>query len=155
MTDFNDLPRLTPKQEGFVEDYLSTGIAAEAYRQHYSTSNMLDSTVHRRAHDVLTNGKVQARLRHERDQKQAITEELTQKALRHADKALKVITDILGNEKANDAVRLSAAREMLDRGHGKPVSKTELDATVNSKTGDVEDMSDEALMALVKSQGEG
>ena len=78
------------------------------------------------------------------------------KLLRHinikgvADKALKLIEDVMNDEKANTAVRLSAAREMLDRGHGKPVSRTELEATLKPADAGAEDLSDDELARAVK-----
>ena len=54
---------LTVKQEAFCVAMLrGSASASAAYREAYDTSNMKPSSVHRRAHDVLTNVKVQARL---------------------------------------------------------------------------------------------
>jgi phage terminase small subunit len=54
--------KLTIKQEQFCLTYMETGSGAEAYRTAYSAENMKPATIHRRAFDLLENGKVQARL---------------------------------------------------------------------------------------------
>ena len=54
--------KLTIKQEQFCLAYMQTGSGAEAYRTAYSAENMKPATIHRRAFDLLENGKVQARL---------------------------------------------------------------------------------------------
>lgn len=57
------MPRLlTPKQEAFCLAYLETGNASEAYRRAYNASQMAADTIHRKAKEVLDNGKVTARL---------------------------------------------------------------------------------------------
>ena len=53
---------LTPKQEQFCLFYLKEGNASEAYRQAYDAERMKDTTVHRKAKELLDNGKVAARL---------------------------------------------------------------------------------------------
>ncbi|MDP8162189.1 terminase small subunit [Pasteurella skyensis] len=56
------MTELTPKQELFCEKYIELGNASEAYRQSYNAENMKDDTVHRKAFDLLENGKITARL---------------------------------------------------------------------------------------------
>ena len=56
------MSRLTGKQESFCLAYLKTGNASEAYRQAYNPVNMKPATINRRAHDLMVNGKIQARL---------------------------------------------------------------------------------------------
>lgn len=53
---------LTTRQEQFCIAYIETGSGAEAYRTAYSAGNMKPATIHRRAFDLLENGKIQARL---------------------------------------------------------------------------------------------
>ena len=53
---------LTPKQERFCHAYLEHGNASEAYRQSYNAGAMKPETVNRKASEVLSNGKVTARL---------------------------------------------------------------------------------------------
>lgn len=54
--------KLTIKQEQFCLVYIETGSGVEAYRSAYSAENSKPSTVHRRAFDLLENGKVRVRL---------------------------------------------------------------------------------------------
>lgn len=54
--------KLTPKQEAFCLKYLELGNASEAYRQVYSCAKMKIETVHRKAAELVANGKVTARM---------------------------------------------------------------------------------------------
>lgn len=56
------MAKLTPKQEKFCLVYLKTGNATEAYRQSYSTKNMLPKTVNEKASKMLAADKIRARL---------------------------------------------------------------------------------------------
>lgn len=53
---------LTPKQEAFVQAYLTTGNASEAYRQAYDAVGMKGATINRNAKALLENNKIAARL---------------------------------------------------------------------------------------------
>ncbi|WP_439236014.1 terminase small subunit [Lonepinella koalarum] len=53
---------LTPKQEAFCLAYIETGNASEAYRQAYSVEQMKPESVHRKAKELLDNGKITARI---------------------------------------------------------------------------------------------
>lgn len=53
---------LTEKQEKFCHKYIETGNASEAYRFAYDCSRMKDTTVNRKASELMRNGKVTARL---------------------------------------------------------------------------------------------
>ena len=54
--------KLTPKQEVFVQAYIETGNASEAYRRAYDAGNMKPETVNRSAKELLENRKITARL---------------------------------------------------------------------------------------------
>jgi phage terminase small subunit len=54
--------RLTPKQEMYASEYAKTGDATGSYRLAYNFSKMKPNTVYRKAHEVLRNGKVAARI---------------------------------------------------------------------------------------------
>ena len=56
---------LTTKQEGFAVDFAKHGNATKAYKAHYSTGNMKDNTIYRRAFHVKS--KVKARIKEIRD----------------------------------------------------------------------------------------
>lgn len=53
---------LTPKQEAFALKYVELGNASEAYRQAYNTDEMKPETVHRKANELMSNGKITARI---------------------------------------------------------------------------------------------
>ena len=53
---------LTVKQELFCDVYIESGNASEAYRKAYDCENMKGSTINRKAHELLENGKITARL---------------------------------------------------------------------------------------------
>jgi phage terminase small subunit len=53
---------LTIKQEAFAAEYVSNGNASEAYRRAYNANAMKPSTVHVRAHELVTHSKVAARV---------------------------------------------------------------------------------------------
>lgn len=53
---------LTPKQEAFVQAYLTTGNASKAYRATYNSESMKVATVNRSAKELLENPKIAARL---------------------------------------------------------------------------------------------
>lgn len=54
--------KLTPKQERFSLIYVETGNASEAYRQAYNAEEMKPETVHRKASELLADGKITARI---------------------------------------------------------------------------------------------
>ena len=54
--------KLTQKQEGFCQDYILTGNASEAYRRNYNASNCSDTTINRKAKELIDNGKIAARI---------------------------------------------------------------------------------------------
>src|SRR5699024_7839587 len=53
---------LTPKQENFCLKYIETGNASEAYRQAYNAEGMKTDTIHRKAAELLENGKITAKI---------------------------------------------------------------------------------------------
>lgn len=53
---------LTPKQEKFCQEYVTTSNASEAYRRSYNCEKSKDSTIHRKAKELMDNGKIQARI---------------------------------------------------------------------------------------------
>ncbi len=54
---------LTPKQEKFVQEYLLSGNATEAYRKAYATGKMKPTTINRNAKANLDNNKISTRIR--------------------------------------------------------------------------------------------
>lgn len=55
------MSKLTQKQENFVQALVSGKSQREAYKEAYNAANMKDSTVDKRACELLKNGKVAAR----------------------------------------------------------------------------------------------
>lgn len=53
---------LTPKQETFCLEYLSTGNASEAYRRAYDAGGMTPGTINVKASELLSNDKIAVRL---------------------------------------------------------------------------------------------
>ena len=54
---------LTIKQSNFCQHYILTGNASDAYREAYNSERMKTSTVHRKAAELMENGKVTACIR--------------------------------------------------------------------------------------------
>ena len=56
------MAELTLKQEHFIKAYIETGNASEAYRIAYDADKMKAETIHRKASELVNNGKIRARL---------------------------------------------------------------------------------------------
>ena len=56
------MAELTLKQEHFIKAYIETGNASEAYRIAYDADKMKAETIHRKASELMNNGKIRARL---------------------------------------------------------------------------------------------
>ncbi|APA83248.1 terminase small subunit [Francisella tularensis] len=56
------MTKLTPKQEKFCHKYVEIGNASEAYRQSYNCENMKQNTIHTKAGELLSDGKITVRL---------------------------------------------------------------------------------------------
>jgi phage terminase small subunit len=72
---------LTPKQERFVAEYLSTGNATEAYRRAYNYSKMKPASVNRKAKECLDNVNISARIKELRDKSESALVMSRQEAL--------------------------------------------------------------------------
>jgi len=109
---------LTPKRERFCLAYLETGNASEAYRRAYDAKNMKDKTVTKRASELLQDGDITGRL----DELRRPAVEL---ARRYTVEAIETLVSIMRDDEASPAARVSAACEILDRGHGKAPATVE------------------------------
>ena len=82
---------LTPKQNKFIEVYIETGNASEAYRQAYNVKSMNENTRNRNAHSLLYNNKIVARLDEIKaknaERTQVTLEYLTNRLIKAADMA--------------------------------------------------------------------
>lgn len=100
-----DEPKLTPKQEGFVKDYIETGNATEAARRNYNPTT--DGSARAIGSENLTKPNIIERLRGA----QSI--------------AYTTIVDLAQNAEKED-VRLRAAQDIVDRTEGKATQKNDL-----------------------------
>ena len=55
------MKKCTPKEEGFVNDWIATNNKTEAYRRNYSWKNMKEETINRKAIEVSKRDRVVAR----------------------------------------------------------------------------------------------
>ncbi len=53
---------LTPKREKFVQAYVETGNASEAYRRAFNAENIKPEVIHVKASELLADGKVKVRV---------------------------------------------------------------------------------------------
>lgn len=59
-----------------------------------------------------------------------VTADVKEAALAYTSDALDTLSEIMRSPKEPAAARVAAARELLDRGHGKPKQSVDLDANV-------------------------
>jgi phage terminase small subunit len=60
--------KLTIKQERFINAYIETGNASEAYRIAYDVQNMKPESINRKATELMQNGNITARIGQLRDE---------------------------------------------------------------------------------------
>ena len=81
--------RLTPRQDDFCHKFLELKSASAAYREVYDAAGSKPETVHRRASELLDNGKVAARL----DELRAKADQYTEITLEEVSGALRIALD--------------------------------------------------------------
>jgi len=54
--------KLTPKQEGFCQDYIKTGNQSEAYRLNYNAGKMLPASINNKAYELMQNVDITSRI---------------------------------------------------------------------------------------------
>jgi phage terminase small subunit len=54
--------KLTPKQEGFCQDYIKTGNQSEAYRLNYNSGKMLPASINNKAYELMQNVDITSRI---------------------------------------------------------------------------------------------
>lgn len=97
---------LTPKQEAFVQAYLTTGNASEAYRLAGYSQNGTAKSINELASRLLNDVKVQSRV-------STIRERLEQKLLWAREDSVKVLASIAKEEPdAPHPARVSAVKEL-------------------------------------------
>ncbi|MDW0812140.1 terminase small subunit [Mannheimia haemolytica] len=136
------MTELTPKQEAFCFAYIETGNASEAYRQAYETEDMKSETVHRKAKELMDNGKITARI-----------EELkAEHAERHkltVDDLLKELEEarILAREKENPNAMTQAT---MGKAKLLGLDKQVTDPCFDGETGKGDMINDEAYQQILK-----
>lgn len=96
--------QLTPKQQGFVKDYLETGNGTLAVKENYEVSN--DNVAANIASVNLRKAKIQEALAEHAEDAEAMIYHLSQKA-------------------RNETVKLGASKDIMDRAGYKPVEKSQ------------------------------
>jgi phage terminase small subunit len=109
---------LTEKQGRFCLAYIETGNASEAYRRAYDAESMKPKTVNRKAKELMDNGKITARIAE-------LRQPAVELARRYTVEAIETLVSIMRDDEASPAARVSAACEILDRGHGKAPATVE------------------------------
>lgn len=139
---------LTPKQEMLARRYVECGNASEAYRFAYDTANMKIETIQRKAHDVVHNGKVAARIRELQDA------QLAQVDVSASD-IVRVAWEIARSEDASHGSRVSALA-LLAKRHHEFSDKHEISSDVRLQAMQaVANMDEATLRALAESLRSG
>ena len=112
---------LTDRQLRFVEEYVKDYNATQAaIRAGYS-----EKTAHNSGHRNVKNGEIQGKIK---ELQELMRTQLQQQFSSDAIVARKIMLNIMSDEEAPEAVRLSAAKDFLDRAGFKPVEKQEVDS---------------------------
>lgn len=115
----------TEQQKRFIDEYIKlreSNQTLAAINAGYSSKSASSQSS-----QLLKNPKVLAYLK---ERKKELEQQLRQEFLYDALEARKVMYEIMNDYEAPDNVRLSAAKDFLDRAGYKPIEKTEIDATV-------------------------
>ncbi|HDR0613963.1 terminase small subunit [Pasteurella multocida] len=117
--------KLTLKQENFCLQYIETGNASEAYRQAYHAENMKPDTINRKASELLSDGKITARideLKAVHQQRHEITvddlirklEDIYQKAISGNGSLNTAVNAVMGQAKLLGLDKQTVKLEMID-----------------------------------------
>ena len=122
------MAELTLKQEHFIKAYIETGNASEAYRIAYDADKMKAETIHRKANELMNNGKIRARIEemqkeHQKRHRVAIGEILAER------EEARVIAKEKGNAGAMITATLGKAKLL-------GIEKQEAKARENEEFGD-------------------
>ena len=111
---------LNPRQEKFAQEYWATGHGTNsAIKAGYSKK-----TAHVQATQLLKNPKVQKKIKELEEESRAL---LQQQFARDAIEARKIMFKLMGDNDTPENVRLSAAKDFLDRAGFKPIDKSEVE----------------------------
>jgi len=117
---------MTGKQERFVEAFAITQNASEAAR----TAGYSEKTAGEIGYENLRKPDIRVAIEER-------TAEIREKFLNKADEAAQTLFDLSADPNTPPAVRVNAAKEILDRAGLKPVDKSELNISANAKDLDV------------------
>lgn len=111
--------KLTIKQEKFVLKYFECGNATEAYRHAYDASKMKDTTVIKRASELLANGDITGRLKELRAKAEEESGWSVQKVLEHYSEVIEIglgrkASKHIVTEQAGDGISKTLEVEMCD-----------------------------------------
>src|SRR5699024_3880075 len=113
---------LNPRQEKFAQEYWATGHGtSSAIKAGYSKK-----TAHVQATQLLKNPKVQKKIKELEEESRAL---LQQQFARDAIEARKIMFKLMGDNDTPENVRLSAAKDFLDRAGYKPTEDMNINAT--------------------------
>ncbi|WGE88065.1 terminase small subunit [Actinobacillus equuli subsp. haemolyticus] len=119
---------LTPKQEAFALKYVELGNASEAYRQAYNTDEMKSETVHRKANELMSNGKITARIDELKAEHQARHKLTVDDLLIDLDEARNIAKE---NGNANAMISATMAKAKL-LGLDKPTLEVAVNGTLDN-----------------------
>ena len=112
---------LNPRQEKFAQEYWTTGHGTNsAIKAGYSKK-----TAHVQATQLLKNPKVQKKIKELEEESRAL---LQQQFARDAIEARKIMFKLMENDDTPENVRLSAAKDFLDRAGYKPTEDMNINA---------------------------
>lgn len=140
---------LTPKQESFCQLYIELGNASEAYRQSYDADSMNENTVHVKASELLSNGKVSVRvdqIRNEHKKRHNITIDTLLLELEEARKI--ALSPALEKPQTAAAVSATMGKAKLLGLDKKIIDITTNGQSLNKPSLDVSKLSDEQLRNL-------
>lgn len=114
---------LTPKQEAFAQNVAAGKTQADAYRMAYDCQKSSSDTIINKAHALMKNGDIKARV-------DELKQQLSEKALWTRQDSVKTLIEVLndGNAKPSDK---TAAIKVLNDMHGyNAPTEAKLDTTI-------------------------
>lgn len=111
---------LTHKQEAFAQAVAAGATLSDAYRTAYSADSMKPATINVKASELMSNGKVSARVGQ-------LRKELENRALWSREESVRVLAEIAGGIESKPAEKVAAVKELNSmHGFNAPV-KTEVE----------------------------
>lgn len=116
------MSELNSRQTKFAQEYWVTGNGTQsAIKAGYS-----EKTAYSQANQLLKNPKIRSKIKEYEEESRSL---LQQQFSRDAIEARKIMFNIMRNDDAPEQVRLSAAKDFLDRAGYKPVEKQDVNQT--------------------------